>query len=221
MVGLTDHWKHDEASGERSISDEKLIEIISECRQLEISRDFDLFRLRKNLNMLNFVDSQFDSPPINLERELGRFDDYDLPVFYGAETADLCLHEASLNLADDIYIANLKSKCRMRLIDLTPPYKSNLINPFLDLTFFFYGISLSKDYYKVCRSISRIIRDYFKMDGFMFTSYYSIISKKGKKNISFFGHPIADGKLFVESKNRICLKQVDFSYQYGPIISQD
>lgn len=70
--------------------------------------------------------------------------------------------------------------------------------------------------YPKCQLIAEAIRhaDY---DGFKFKSYYSQVKTEPLFNIALFGHPIAEGKLKLESVNRVKLEQVSYVYSFGPV----
>ena len=54
-------------------------------------------------------------------------------------------------------------------------------------------------------------------DGILFSSYFSQLKSNVVPNLALFGHPIRDGKMKLESINRLHLVEAGYKYSFGPV----
>ena len=178
--------------------------------------------------------SEYDSAP---DQFLGsnRLDSAELPVLYTSRDLELCIHECRVSAEDTIYVAKLRPLKLLKLLDLTKKIDENDVDIFesLELSVNFLFLA-SKHSYEICRDIA--IQTYKKgFDGIIYPSYFSDI-KKGIipfesnsdiitdddtqfiPNIALFNRPIADGKVNVESINKVLLNKVIYEVSFGPVL---
>lgn len=88
-------------------------------RVFEVGSPF--FRVRKNLSQYEEQElSQYDAPPDEFLGN-GRLDSGMLPVLYGSENLEICIHECRVVITDECYVATLEARRDLRLLDLTLP----------------------------------------------------------------------------------------------------
>src|SRR5256885_1332960 len=61
---------------------------------------------------------EYDSPPDALVGK-GRLDSRTLPVMYGSQDLEVCIHECRVTVDDIVYVATLRPSRQLRLLDLT------------------------------------------------------------------------------------------------------
>lgn len=137
-------------------------------------------------------------------------------MLYGSSNIEICLQECRLNIIDEIYLAKLIPKSKLKILDLS----TRIIeedNEFesLNLTLN-YIFCAEKHAYKICRQLAKYA--YGKgYDGIIYPSYFSQVKPESIPNIALFNSPIKDGKLKVSAINRILLNQIDYKFSFGPI----
>jgi len=204
-----------------------------------INSDNYFYRVRVNPKIPESI-NEYCSAPVELLGN-GRLDSVDLPILYCSEIIDLCLHECRVRSEDEIYMAKLKPKTDLKLLDLTELIDEN-VSEFesLDLAIHFLFLA-GKNSYEVCR---QICKDAEKAgyDGLIFPSYFSYLAtghipfetvygisirkipsmkeyakSQSIPNLALFGRPIRDNKIDVESINRVVLTKVTYNAIFGPV----
>jgi hypothetical protein len=222
-LGITSHFGIYQSLTKDTVHDE----IVPKLRFCELSTSTTIYRIRTNLSdHEKLEDRQFDAPPAIRRRGFGRFDNKKLPLLYGSPNLQVCVHECRVTLVDEIFVASLKPRKSLILVDLTGNYdQPDDVSPFDDLEWFFRGLMNASQphVYRYCRRIAQTIREMTDADGFVYNSYYTNIAGDSEGpaiNYAFFGHPIAEGKIAISSINTIRLNQISYSYHLGPVFVQ-
>jgi hypothetical protein len=191
-------------------------EILTRCTVRILEPGSTVFRVRRGDCLPPAIASQFDTPPM-VAGGGGRYDTPSLPIFYGAGDVETCLHEARVTLADWISLATFTPTRQLRLVDLAEGIDdSSTSSPFERVDILMRKLAFSgKQDYELCREIAREIHTR-GFDGFYFTSYFSQAHHQNLKNIALFGHPAAEGKLNLNSTNRVLLSAISYEYSFGP-----
>jgi hypothetical protein len=191
-------------------------EILHRCSIGTIGPGSHIFRIRAADTLPAALPSQFDTPPPTLATG-GRYETPELPVFYGADDIETCLHESRITLADWIALATFTPTKPLRLVDLAGNIDgSSVRTPFerVDILMMKLAFVGRKDY-DLCRELAAEIHR-LGFDGFYFMSYFAQAHKKSLRNIALFGHPVLVGKLQLISVNRLRLSSVAYEYAFGP-----
>jgi hypothetical protein len=219
-LGITNHFGMFQSLSKEVVRDQ----VVSKLRFTEIDTSTTIYRIRTNLDDNDkFDEGQYDTPPKPKRRGFLRFDNKNLPVFYGSPNLQVCIHECRVTLVDNIFVASLVPKKKLTLIDLTGNYdQPDDIDPFNDLEWFFRGLMNASQphVYRYCRRIAQTIKDITNADGFVYNSYYTNIAgdTEGKTiNYALFGRPISEGKIGIISINTIRLKRIRYDYHLGPL----
>jgi hypothetical protein len=220
--------------------DDVIARIVSEYPTIELFPNDCFYRLR-NAPQSPQDDYEYDSPPPESVKELGRFASLELPILYASQDLEVCIHECRVTVDDQIFIAKLTPLLKLKLLDLTENLEEDNVTEFesLDLSvkmLFFAGLHS----YEICRKIAK--KAYEEgFDGIIYPSYYSYKKKKEKNgydnygispkliklkkkayrshiipNIAIFGHPINERKINVECINRVILNTVSYETSFGP-----
>jgi hypothetical protein len=218
--GVTNHF------GENNSLDKKLVrdEVIPKLRRTVLASSTPVYRIRLNLDEeRKFDELQYDAPPDTRRRSFSRFDNPKLPLLYSSPNLQVCIHECRVTLADDIFVATIFPTQDLSLIDLTGNFdQPENVDPFEDLEWFFRGLMNSSrpDVYRYCRRIAQTIKDETGADGFVYDSYFTnVAGDTGGKAINYalFGHPIADGKVIIDSINTVKLERIKYDFHLGPL----
>lgn len=184
---------------------------------------------------------QYDSPP-DQHLGKGRLDSADLPVLYGSDDLQVCLHESRVAAEDDLYVATLRPNRKVRLLDLTA-HNPGEGTEFQSLDLAVHFLFLAADHsYEITRAIAFATaqREY---DGIIYPSYFSLLrtgampfetswgishrmfpeladreASKIVQNVALFGRPISEGWIEVDCVNRVVLTQVHYDVHFGPIV---
>jgi len=176
-----------------------------------------LYRIR--LGMIPPDAREFDPPPVSKKRRYGRFDFKGLDVLYTSLDVETCLHEVRVGVADDVTLATLNVTKDLRLADLTSfPNDVRLHDSYnlLSRTFCLGG----PNYYNLCRRVASALHS-AKFDGFVHESYFSLVKPGAPENIAVFGRPLASGMIALQSVNTLRLREVLYSYEFGPAPGDD
>lgn len=177
------------------------------------------YRIRKNLSPQNEADPrQYDAPPSNRD-SFGRLDSKRLPVLYGSDNMEICVHECRILIPDECFVATLRPTRDLRMLDLTAEPKDDRPTPFesLDMALRFLFAAEGHSY-EITRSIARAARRQ-GFDGIYYPSYFSLVKPERIANIAIFGHPIANKDVEVECINRAQLKTAHYEIRMGPLFS--
>ncbi len=190
-----------------------LDDIFEHYPEFILNQNRTLFRLRSNVDQPE-VAVQFDSAPHGKSK--ARFNKDGFPTLYASEDLEICIHECRVTIADECYVATLKATEEFRCLDLTAegpegntPFES------LDIAIKFL-LSAENDSYKILTLIAKSARKR-GYDGILFSSYFSQLKSNVVPNLALFGHPIRDGKMKLESINRLHLVEAGYKYSFGPV----
>lgn len=191
-------------------------DILSRCAIKTLEPGTSIFRVRRGDDLPPAVPEQFDTPPPEFAGR-GRYDSPTLPVFYGSNDVETCLHESRVTLADWIALATFTPTRPIRLIDLADDIDdSNAGTPFEQVDILMRRLAFcGKEDYDLCRELAMEIHER-GFDGFYFTSYFSQAHHKNLRNIALFGFPAAEKKLQLLSVNRVVLRSISHEYSFGP-----
>lgn len=214
--------------------------VLREYPERTLSRGTKLYRLR--VDPQHPADPQeYDSPPIAFAGK-GRLDSPDLPVMYGSQDIDICIHECRATAEDDIYIATLLVQRDLRLLDLTQVLEEEGTE-FESLDLAIHMLFLARSHsYEISRAIALAARD-AGYDGVIYPSFFSLLRTGGHpfetsfglslrhhhperkqyaeaftiQNFALFGRPLEIGLVSVECINRLILTQVCYLGHFGPV----
>jgi hypothetical protein len=190
-------------------------EVIGRCSKKMLSPPEQVFRVRRGDEMVAALPSQFDTPPEGVASD-GRYGSEVLPIFYGAEDVETCLHETRITLADWITMGTLVPTRPLELLDLTDVDDSDAPTAFESVGIFLDKLAFSgSSHYELCRELASEIHAR-GFDGFFFVSYFAQAHQRRLRNVALFGRPIADGRLRLLSTNRVLLSQISYQYNFGP-----
>src|SRR5262245_52531696 len=116
---------------------------------------------------------EYDSPPDSF---LGtyRFDSPKLPVLYGSQDVEVCIHECRVSVEDDLYIATLRPQRDLRLIDLTEVVQDDA-SEFESIDIAVHMLFLAGAHsYEISREIA-IAANAAGLDGIVYPSYFSVV----------------------------------------------
>jgi hypothetical protein len=199
-----------------------------------------LYRLRKN-PAKPAAGSEYDSPP---EQFLGsyRLDSKDVPVWYGSQDLEVCIHECRVTIEDDLFVATLETIRDLKLLDLTELIDAECTE-FESLDMAVHMLFLAgKHSYDISREIARATRK-AGFAGMIYSSYFSLVltgavpfqtaygrsvrrfpgyKEQAKShtiaNVALFGRPVAEGALAVKCINRLALRRVIYDAHFGPVV---
>ena len=189
---------------------------------------------------------QYDPPPSE-KLGAGRFDTAELPILYGSQDLEVCLHECRVAAEDEIYIATLVPLRRLRLLNLAEtPWEEEHLSEFESLDMALHMLFLARRHsYEISREIaSAAQRSGF--DGLVYPSYFTLLRTGARpfettfgishrrfpglreharrdtiSNLALFGRPITDGTVRVQCINRVTLNKVEYKLHFGPLLVQE
>lgn len=208
-------------------------------KELTVSDSF--YRIRINPSESHEC-KQYDSPP-DCHLGKGRLDSPLLPILYGSQDLEVCIHECRVSVEDDIFLGTLVPKKALKLLDLTELIEEDKVTEFesLDLAIHFLFLA-GKHSYDICREIAiaafkggfdGIIYpsyfSYFRTGNIPFETVYGISIRKITtlksyaksqiiENLALFGHPIEEGKVGVKCINKVVINRINYETSFGPII---
>ncbi|HEV2323630.1 MAG TPA: RES family NAD+ phosphorylase [Terracidiphilus sp.] len=217
--------------------------ILNEYPGRILDRDERFYRLRKAPARPGDLD-QYDSPPDEMLGK-GRFDTADLPIFYGSQDLEVCVHECRVAAEDELYIATLVPLRRLKLLNLAEaPWEGENVTEFESLDMALHMLFLAGPHsYEISRELASAARK-CGLDGLVYPSYFTLLRtgaipfetvyglserrfpgfreharKNTISNLALFGRPIADGTVKVQCINRAILNKVDYRIRFGPVRS--
>lgn len=185
--------------------------------------------------------NEYDSPPATHTGD-GRLSSSGFPVMYGSQDLDICIHECRAAAEDDIYVATLKTRKDLHLLDLTHLLEEDCTE-FESLDMAIHMLFLAKPHsYDISRTIAISARD-AGLDGVIYPSFFSLIRTGGHpfetsyglslrrfhptnkqyaetftiQNLALFGRPLEQGVVGVECINRLILTQIGYRGHFGPV----
>ena len=224
----------DETSRSREIE-----RILQEYRPTALGEEDCFYRVRKNPRVPSDA-SEYDSPPPS--QADGRLDADTGSVMYGSTDLDTCLHECRVSAEDDLFVATLRPKRRLKLLDLSRLLlEPQRVTEFESLDLAVIMLFLAGEHsYPVTRAISRTVQK-AGFDGMVYPSYFSMLrngvkpfetsygisnrripqyrefeDSKISPNYAIFGRPVEEGLVAVECINRVILSTVVYSVHFGP-----
>jgi len=191
-------------------------EILNRCSVRTIDPGANIFRVRKGETLPPALAGEFDTPPPGVATG-GRYESKELPVFYGADDVETCLHESRVTLSDWIALAIFTPNNPLRILDLTDGIDdSSAGTPFERVDILMRRLAfVGNADYDLCRELAIEIHA-LGLDGFYFISYFAQAHHKSLRNIALFGHPAAAGKVRLLSVNRLRLASASYEYRFGP-----
>lgn len=184
---------------------------------------------------------EYDSPPADRAGN-GRLDTPGFSVMYGSQDLDICIHECRVSAEDDVYVATLKPKRDLRLLDLTYVLKED-VTEFESLDMAIHMLFLARLHsYEITGAISEATRD-AGFDGLIYPSFFSLVRTGGHPfetayglslrrfhsqadeyasaftipNFALFGRPLESSLVGVECINRLILTQIGYLGHFGPV----
>ncbi|MET3472051.1 hypothetical protein ABIC78_002579 [Novosphingobium sp. 1529] len=235
MIGNIAPLEHLQAAAQRPA----VIERILESYPTVWLTDTEFYRVRKAPE--NPAEpNEYDAPP---QRYLGngRLDNADLPVLYGSQDAEICVHECRFMAGDELYIATLRPKRPLKLIDLSAILQEDCTEfESLDLGVLMLFLAQSHAY-PISREIAQAVHAR-GFDGMIYPSYFSVLHTGGNPfdtvyglstrrfgqsrdfekskiigNLAIFGRPVAEGLVAVVGVNRLIIDQVKYKMIFGPV----
>jgi hypothetical protein len=224
--------------------EEVISRIVTEYPTRILSGDESFYRLRQApLNPDDF--GEYDAPPGERPAR-GRFETSELPILYGSQDLEVCLHECRVTADDELYIATLAPTRELKLLDLADVLSGENVSEFESLDMAVHMLFLAGGHsYEICRAIARAARK-CGFDGLVYPSYFTLL-RSGRiplenvygislrriperreltresiiSNLALFGRPIADGLVTVKCINRVILNKVEYTPHFGPLLARD
>lgn len=186
---------------------------------------------------------EYDPPPGEKLGE-GRFDRAALPILYGSQDLEVCLHECRVTADDEVYIATLVPKRRLRLLNLAEVlWEEEHVNEFESLDMAVHMLFLAgRHSYEITRDIASAAKK-CGFDGLVYPSYFTLLRtgatpfettfglahrrfpgfreharKNTISNLALFGRPVIDGSVTIRCINRVILNKVDYKLHFGPLL---
>ena len=228
----------DETSRSREIE-----RILREYGTTTLGEDDCFYRVRKNPRVPSNV-SEYDSPPTPLPD--GRLDAHPSSVMYASRDLDTCLHECRVSVEDDLFVATLRPRRTLKLLDVSRLlHEPREVSEFESLDLAVNMLFLAGEHsYAVTRAIARAVRR-AGFDGMAYPSYFSMLrngvkpfettygishrripqyrefeDSKISPNYAIFGRPVEERLVDVQCVNRVVLSTVVYSVHFGPALDQ-
>lgn len=189
--------------------------IIAKFPTRELPETETFYRLRRN-PLQPGEPSEYDAAPDAVLGQ-GRLDTSGLPVLYGSQDLDICVHECRVTVADELHVAVLRPTRALRLLDLSGSIEEDFdVTPFESLgiavRMLFHAESHS---YEISQAIATAARD-ANFDGLAYPSYFSQVREGVIANVAIFGRPVSENLVRIECINRLKLERVSYVTQFGP-----
>jgi hypothetical protein len=240
MIGRISHLQR--LIGEDEGESDGVISRILEAYPENIIDESDVFyRLRKGPLEKDDAVSEFDSPPDQFCGG-GRLDSPDLPIMYGSQDLQICVHECRVAAEDTLYVATLAPTRKLRLLDLSVVLHEADVTEFesLDLSVNLLFLAAAHSY-PVCRKLAKAAHAK-GFDGLIYPSYFGALRTGSEpyrtvfgfsrrwlpqtkpdaqleviENFAIFGRPIEDGRVSCLCINRLMIERADYSLLFGPV----
>jgi len=214
--------------------------ILKEYPSRVLSSDQLFYRLRVNPDIETDF-AQYDSPPETVAVQ-GRLNADGVPIMYGSQDLEVCIHECRVLVSDELYVATLTPTRDLRVLDLTKVLEEEHVTEFESLDIAIYFLFAAGEHsYEIARDIAVAAKD-AGFDGVLYPSYFTnvrlgmppnqtsygishrrfpqakdFIESTTIPNIALFGRPIAEGKVEVECINRLLLRRIQYDAHFGPV----
>jgi hypothetical protein len=214
--------------------------ILADYPAVEFSITEELYRVRKA--PANPDDAgEYDAPPDEMCGN-GRLDSPGLPMLYGSQDLEICVHESRFAAGDELYVATLRPTRPLKLLDLSAILKEDGTEfESLDLAVLMLFLA-GAHAYEISRAIAgaAAARGF---DGLIYPSYFSILRtgsipfetvyglslrridttadyerSKVIGNLALFGRPVSAGTVEVAGINRLVITQVAYGLTLGPVV---
>jgi hypothetical protein len=216
--------------------------ILNEYPGRILSTDECFYRLRKA--PAHPGDFREYDPPPDEKLGAGRFDRAEIPILYGSEDLEVCLHECRVTAEDEVYIATLVPKRRLRLLNLAEAlWEEQHVTEFESLDMAVHMLFLAGAHsYELSREIASAAKK-CGFDGLVYPSYFTLLRtgatpfettfglshrrlpgareharKNTISNLALFGRPLTEGSVAVRCINRVNLNKVDYKLHFGPAL---
>jgi hypothetical protein len=183
-------------------------------RTFEVGETF--YRLRKGIQTgQEFEPAQYDAPPA--DSPSGRLNSKNLPVLYGSQNLEICIHECRVTKADVCHLATLKTTKPLELLDLCADIIEEGRTPFESLYLAIRFIFSAEEHsYEIAQAIAIAARD-AGLHGVAYPSYYSTLTGGEIPNLGLFGRPVADRSVELFCANRLILNSARYEVTLGPV----
>ena len=186
--------------------------------------------------------AEYDSPPEGMLGN-GRFDTTELPILYGSQDLEVCLHECRVAAEDDLYVATLVPLRTLRLLNLSEVLLEEHATEFESLDMALHMLFLAGGHsYEISREIARVAHEH-GFDGLVYPSYFTLLRTGATPlettfglshrrlpdfqeharrstilNLALFGRPLANGSVAVRCIDRAILKKAEYTIHFGPLL---
>ena len=224
--------------------EEVISRIFSEYPTRILGSDETFYRLRKAPHNPDDF-GEYDAPPGERPAQ-GRFETSELPILYGSQDLEVCLHECRVTVDDELYLATLAPVRELKLLDLADVLSEENVSEFESLDMAVHMLFLVGGHsYEISRAIARAACK-CGFDGLVYPSYFTLLRTGGIplenvygislrriperreltrksiiSNLALFGRPIADGLVTVKCINRLILNKVEYKPHFGPLLARD
>jgi hypothetical protein len=194
-------------------------DVVKRFPRRTLAANTTFYRLRKGIPWGQQGDAgQYDSPPAGCSSS-GRLESLGLPVLYGSQDLEICVHECRITKADECHLATLRISRPLELLDLCESIDNDGSTPFESLYLAIQFIFSAEEHsYEIARAIAKAAYD-AGLHGIVYPSYFSSLRGSTIPNIGLFGHPISDGKIGLVSANRLILESAEYTVGLGPCLT--
>jgi len=237
MVGEVEPLK---ALQETQSRQDTIQRILNEYPSVVLDQSQFFYRIRKDPNTPSDK-AEYDTPPSSYIGT-GRLDSADLPIMYGSQDLEVCVHECRVTAEDELFVATLSPTRSLKLLDLSFLLPEEHVTEFESLDMAIHMLFLAgKHSYDICREIAKAVHA-AGYDGVIYSSYFSLLrtgtmpfetaygisyrrfpqmqgyeQAKSIPNLALFGHPIANQKVDVRCINKLILSHVNYGFHFGPV----
>lgn len=214
--------------------------ILKEYPSVILDESQSFYRIRKDPQTPSDK-AEYDTPPFAFSGT-GRLDSADLPVMYGSQDLEVCVHECRVTAEDELYVSTLSPTRSLKLLDLSYLLPEEHVTEFESLDMSVHMLFLAGSHsYDICRDIAKAVHA-AGYDGVIYSSYFSLLrtgsmpfetaygisyrrlphmkeyeQAKSIPNLALFGHPIANQKVEVRCINKLILSHVNYGFHFGPV----
>lgn len=191
-----------------------------------IYNDVEIFRARtiNSRHLSGDYQQEFDSCPIGMNKG-SRFNDRNMQMLYLSKEISTAILEVRPSLDhmmnNYVYIGTCKPSVGLRLFDMTNIDLSDCeFHKSLQLQNFFNTLFWNTNNYIITQLLSRFVLNN-KYDGIIYPSALNELrswdSPMRCNNIALFGRPIEEGKIKLESVNKILIDDINVQFRFGPL----
>jgi hypothetical protein len=214
--------------------------IIKEYPTIQLDESRLFYRIRKAPKVPTDA-AEYDSPPTEFLGR-GRLDSAALPVMYGSQDLEVCVHECRVAAEDELYVATLSPARSLKLLDLSDLLSEKHVTEIESLDMAVHMLFLAgKHSYEICRDIAGAVHA-AGYDGIVYSSYFSLLrtgtmpfetaygishrrvpqmqnyeQAKSIPNFALFGRPLAEHKVALRCINKLILSHVNYGFHFGPV----